>query len=318
MDIGKKMSHLFGKTVLLITSICIAQANAAGLRDCALSESAQEDSLIEHVYGGALNDDTLHARRAYVFAYDEQHLVPSWTAWHVIKSYRDTPERKSRWSTFRTDPEINQVSTRDYIGWYDSDSNFARGHIAPYFISGGDRDHDGKDAEFEDDLKVEDLDDACTVFEINAMTNVAPQYHRRFNGSPGVWWQLESDVRAMIDDGGEFYIFAGTIFIPNTEIMFIGDRKDDPAEWAIGVPHGFFKVIINADREQAVGFLFDHSANLGAGCDIDTAKWPSSCITSIDEIEAATGLSFFGDFDSNLRNRLKGSSSKSAWLEWLN
>lgn len=54
-----------------------------------------------------------------------------------------------------------------------------------------DRDHDG----YEKDFKVEDIDDASTVFEINAMSNVAPQFYDKFNFSSGVWWNLEYDVR---------------------------------------------------------------------------------------------------------------------------
>lgn len=55
------------------------------------------------------------------------------------------------------------ITSNDYIGWFDSDKNYARGHIAPYFISGGDRDGDGKDAEFEHNLKVEEGIDLETI-----------------------------------------------------------------------------------------------------------------------------------------------------------
>jgi transposase len=71
------------------------------------------------------------------------------TAWHVVPEYLDTPKRKGRWANFRTDPDIaNPVEDDDYNGLLE-DFDIARGHIAPYFISGGDRDDDGKDAEIE-------------------------------------------------------------------------------------------------------------------------------------------------------------------------
>jgi len=190
--------------------------------------------------------------------------------------------------------------------------------LAPYFISGGDRDHDGIDAESETDLKVEDPDDACTVFEINAMSNIAPQCHNRFNGSPGMWWQLETDVRAMVDNGAVFNVFAGTIFLENTEVMKISDRKSDPDNWDIGTPHGYFKVVIDPLRKEAVGFLFNHSSDLAKGCNIDTAKWPSNCIRPIEDIEALTGLTFFSSLNKNQNKRLREASRKETWRNWRN
>lgn len=73
-------------------------------------------------------------------AYNHIQMQPLWSAWYVNKEYRDTPPRKSKWRTFRTDPELKTVVDADYKGWHgDPDYNFARGHIAQYFISGGDR-----------------------------------------------------------------------------------------------------------------------------------------------------------------------------------
>ena len=301
--------------ILVIQS---AQVFSLGLKDCSLTPAEEEDSRIEHIFGGAPDDSIIYERRAYLFSYDKKYNVPQWTAWHVIPPYRDTPKRKSRWSTFRTDPELNHVKTKDYIGWYDSEFNYARGHIAPYFISGGDRDHDGKDAEYESDLKIEDPDDACTVFEINAMTNVAPQYHKRFNGSPGVWWQLETDMRMMLDNGHEFYVFAGTVFLENKEVMNIGNRKEDPDAWDIGVPHGYFKMIIDPIKNEVVAFLFDHADDLNKGCNIDIAKWPSNCIVDVSDIESITGLKFFSELNKGLSDRLRNSSNQKTWMNWRN
>lgn len=302
--------------LILLSQITYSKA----LDDCKLTPAQQEDSKIEHVYGGPLDDSTLYPRRAYVLSYNDTHLVPHWVAWHAIKSYRDTPKRKSRWGSFRTDAhnDLDTVNDKDYVGWYDSEDNFARGHIAPYFISGGDRDHDGKDAEFEDSLKIEDIDDACTVFEINSMANIAPQYHNRFNGSPGVWWQLETDVRDMIDQGKEFQVFAGSIFIKDKQVQKIGNRKKKERNWNIGVPHGFFKVVIDTNRDETVAFLFDHQADIPDGCNIDQASWPSECIVSIEEVEQATGLSFFSELTQKTNNRLRKSSNETTWSEWRN
>jgi len=259
----------------------------------------------------------VHVRRAYVLSYNYALQVPKWVAWHVIPDYRDTPERTSIWKSFRTDPEISAVKDGDYVGWYDSEENFARGHIAPYFISGGDRDNDGKDAEIESTLKIEDEYDACTVYEVNAMSNIAPQYHTRFNGSPGEWYTLESAVRKMVDKGKEFHVFAGTVFMEGRAVQKIGNRDQEATEWKIGVPHGFFKIVVDSDNNEAVGFLFDHQQNLENGCNIDSITSYTDCIVSIEEIEQVTNLKFFSLLDTNRNNLLIETSTLSTWNKWL-
>ena len=311
------LGTLFSVLVLTTSS----PASAFGLSDCVpLPSGLAEESRIEHLYGGSPDGTEPIARRAYVFAFDSAHNVPKWAAWYAAKQYRDTPKREKRWSAFRKDADVSPITSDDYIGWFDSQENFARGHIVPYFISGGDRDGDGKDAEFESNLKVEDKDDACTVYEINAMSNIAPQYHDAFNGRPGVWWQLETDIRGLVDNGSEFQVFAGTVFLQDENVEMIGDRDLDPSKWDIGVPHGFFKVVDDVDRREAVGFLFDHAGDLKHGCDIRdrvNVNWPSDCIVAIDRIEAATGLEFFPNLANRRDQALRAASTKETWLEWL-
>lgn len=307
---------------LLTLSFCCSNANALNLEECRklFTSSHSEDSKQEHLFGGPLDETTLYPRRGYVMSYNTEYNVPSWVAWRAIKSYRDTPERVSRWSSFRRDPDLPQVTTQDYVGWFDSKENYARGHLVPYYISGGDRDHDGKDAEFETTLKVEDKDDACTVLEINSMTNVAPQFHKKFNGRPGVWWRLETDIREMLDSGRKFQIFAGTIFVPDAEVTKIG-RFDSEGSWdkKIGVPHGFFKVVIDLERLESVAFLFDHSKDLDKGCNIpndENTVFPFECIVEIKDIEIASGLRFFKFLNKLDIERLSQSSNLETWKYW--
>ena len=176
------------------------------------------------------------------------------------------------------------------------------------------------DAEYETDRKVEDIDDACTVFEINAMSNIAPQFHNKFNGQPRLWWKLETDVRGLVDDGRKFNIFAGSVFVEGQDVMKIGKRSEPRRNWKIGVPHGFFKIVIDVERSEAVGFLFDHSIDVEEGCSIENSrsKWPSACVVPIEKIEEATGLNFFGNLTQSKNDRLRSSSKESTWINWLN
>ncbi len=307
-----RMSGVF--SVMLLAS---APASALTLDDCIpLNNDLKAASLEEHLFGGAPDTGDLIVRRGFVLGYDEDRRVPAWAAWRAIKDYRDTPSRKSRWKTFRTDDLVSDVTTDDYIGWFDSDDNFARGHIVPYYISGGDRDHDGEDAEIESTLAVEDDHDACVVFEINSMINIAPQYHDRFNGQPGVWWKLETDVRQMIDDGRSFNVLAGSVFKNDQAIQKIGPINDD-TQWDISVPHGYFKIVVDVENLSAVGFLFDHQGDLAKGCDIDQINWPSECVRPINDIEEATGLRFFPNLTNPENELLRATSNKGTWFRWL-
>lgn len=301
---------------IIVIGCCLLTANVRGfgLADCQLDNALRYQKLAEHLYGGALSPAPVNIRHGYVMSYDTAHNLPHWVAWHALKAYRDTPKRSSRWSTFRRDPEFPAVSDADYRGWYGSDDNFARGHLVPYYISGGDRDGDGIDAEYEGSLAVEDPDDACTVYEINAFSNITPQYHRRFNGESGLWYQLESALRELIDQGHEFHLFAGTVFMADKPLQTIGNRKSSSTEWHIGVPHGFFKVVVDAERQQALAFLFDHQQDVPYGCSLDAAL--EQCIVSFRELEQVTGLNFFPDLSEEQKQRLIRASSPVSWKRW--
>lgn len=284
------MSIRFVTFVLIVISTYSQLALGSIISNCELSSGQKQELLDEHLYGVAPGSGELYVRRAYVLAYDEENLVPKWVAWHAKPSYRDTPKRKSRWKKFWTDPELNLVEDEDYKYWHRSEYNFARGHLVPYYISGGDRDNDGMDAEYEDSLKIEDMDDACTVFEVNYLSNVAPQYHNKFNGSGGLWYELETRTRKMIEDGKEFYIIAGTVFLNNQPIQKIGNKSKAENSWGIGVPHGFFKIVIDPIANQSISYLFDHSADVPNGCSLEDNL--EACIVDIKDIEVLTGLNF--------------------------
>jgi DNA/RNA endonuclease G (NUC1) len=305
-------------TSVFVSILFVEPALALSSNECMLNDEEEQASISEHIYGGRLNDSELYERRAYVMAYNHIQMQPLWSAWHINKEYRDTPPRESKWKTFRTDPELDGVADSDYKGWHgDPKYNFARGHIAPYFISGGDRDNDGKDAEVEENFKIiEDKDDACTVFEINYMSNISPQYHDRFNGTGGEWNLVETAVRGLVDKGDEYQIFAGPIFINGLSVEKIGSKNKDSSEWEIGIPHGFFKVIIDPPKNQAVAFLFDHAADLTKGCNIDTPASEEKCIVKIEDIEAITGFQFFSDFSEAKNKQLRDSSSANTWATW--
>jgi DNA/RNA endonuclease G (NUC1) len=234
--------------VLLVTPI------EAQAQDCSLTSTQQMASRAEHLFGGQPAPGPVLVRRGYITQYDATHRVPRWTTWHATPAYLGTPSRQGQWATFRTDPTIpNPVRTGDYNGV--GAINMARGHIVPYFMAGGDRDGDGLKAASNQNA-VLDLYDACTVYEVNYMSNIAPQFQTTFNGSGGLWYELEERIRLNIvggDFGGPVHIIAGTVF-GEAPVERVGAGN-------IPVPHMFFQILITP--YGVVPFLFVHTAQIG-------------------------------------------------------
>jgi endonuclease G len=305
------MVQRVGILALAFFAICAGVAGNAGAQSCPpLSDYRKAVLTAEHLFGGPSSAGPVLVRRGYVTEYDAARRVPRWAAWRATPAYLATPKRESRWSTFRPDPDIaNPARMADYNGLLAA-FDIARGHIVPYFISGGDRDGDGTLAAVNtpDDLAIGDIDDACTVFEVNYMSNIAPQFHGNFNGAGGLWFALETKVRTdIVGKGKTIHIIAGTVF-GGGATQTVGPNAD------IHVPHMFYKILIGEPGVAA--FLFVHTQRVGAkGCALDAAL--ESCIVAVADIEAVTGLDFFAELSDAAEAALEGTDGRAVWRALL-
>ena len=213
----------------------------------------------DHFFAGQPACDDLHARIGYTLCYDAVRRVPDWVAYKVEPEFRDTPPRKGKYKSYRTDPDVsNPVVDDDYDGLFSS-RGYARGHLAPYAVMGGDRDDDGLTAE--DD----DPEDNNTIFQANFMSNIAPQHHHQFNGSGGLWFSLERFIQDDLVDDQELtvWVYAGTVFGAGTPET-VGPDDD------IQVPPMFYKIVnwIDPDVDEPVflAFLFPHQRSSHGDC----------------------------------------------------
>ncbi|MBN2041619.1 MAG: DNA/RNA non-specific endonuclease [Spirochaetes bacterium] len=250
----------------------------------------------EHAYGGIPSKGDYIKRKAYIIQFDAMHKTPRWVAYHVKPSNAENlPDRKiKKWGKFRDDSDINNEATeKDYSNQFKTWRNYAKGHLAPYYISGGDRDNDGITA------AEGDKDDAEAVYEIMYMSNMAPQHHSNFNGPGGLWYKLESYVRddLLKKQRKEVWVFAGCIFGPRSY-----DRIGDGVE----VPPMFFKIIITEEKNKPriLAFFFPHQINKHG--DIE------DFLVSVNIIEAMTGLDFFPEINDEKMER------ESTWVNWIN
>jgi len=255
----------------------------------------------EHLYFGNPSDREPMVRQGYVTEYDATNRVPRWVAYHITEEYLSPPSRNkaARFGQFREDPDANKpVKDGDY-----TNSGYARGHLAPYAVMGGDRNGNGKKANPKEALS--DPVDEQTIFQSMYMSNITPQWQKGFNGSKGAWfnverWEQDEVVRA---GGNEAWVFAGVYFDPKRKAEFIGPNKD------IRVPTHFFKIVVyeteKAKEPRAFAYWFEHRQT-------DNVKLPT-LLKTVRFIESKVKLDFMRDLPDEIEEKLEKADGKKQW-----
>jgi endonuclease G, mitochondrial len=289
--------------VKMLTGLALIAAIMTFMPSSGQAFNEEEQALIgEHCPWGLPSSGDILVRTGYITSYDEDRRIPLWSAYHIEPEYRNTPARKNRFSSFRKDKDVDDgVVTEEYTGLM-SARGFARGHLAPYFAMGGDRDADGKVADL--DTTVSDKDDEKTIFEANLMTNITPQHHYAFNGPGGIWYKVESYVREQLVDaeGLDVWVVAGCVLGP--EKMEKTGKNED-----IEVPPAFFQIVAVKDEDtdypMVAAFLLPHHRERHG--DIQ------DYLVSVDVVEALTGLDFFSELDDETEVWLEDADTFENW-----
>ncbi|NML64859.1 DNA/RNA non-specific endonuclease [Hymenobacter sp. RP-2-7] len=235
----------------------------------AVRTAADDDNLLLGNPSGATSDPAnttnyLYIHPQYATGYNAQRGIPVWTSWHVGRA--DLTKAAPRQDDFRADPglprQFYQVTPQSYAG-----SGFDKGHNCP----SGDR--------------TASLDDNSATFLMSNMVPQAPKNNQQ------TWAHLEEYTRAQVERGQEAYVVMGSYGRGGT-------GKNGPAstidQGRVSVPARMWKVVV---------FLPEGSndlARIAAGqarvVAIDTPNNDGSnpsweqYLTSVDKIEAATGL----------------------------
>lgn len=104
------------------------------------------------------------------------------------------------------------------------------------------------------------------------MSNMSPQLHS-FND--GIWNRIENRVRQWARLYDTIWVVTGPVLEP--PMGHIGSNH-------VSVPRYFYKITLDPKRHAAIAFLIAHEAGKGP---------LQAFATSIDEVEALTGLDFF-------------------------
>jgi endonuclease G len=203
----------------------------------------------------------------FTVSYNEGYELPSWAAWQL------TSEQAKATGTFKEkyteDPKVTTgtASTKDY-----KDAGFIIGRLVPsedMFLS------------------------PQAVNETFLMSNTVPfkpAFHKY------IWITIENLTREWAKEGNTLYIAAGPV-LADAPFGTFGPNK-------VSIPTRYYKVILDAHGERAVGFLIRSNVASGA---------PKSFALSVDELEKITGLDFFHQLPDDLESRVESSSD---WTKW--
>ena len=303
-------------TSILLAILCIVPTLATAQN----YSSYNQQFIDEHIYEGMPGFDNIYVRQAYILSYNHNHRIPNWVAYHIKPGYTNTVPRYGIFNSFRVDQNIPiPVKDREYVGMFNGGEGYDRGQLAPFNISGGDRDGDGllgvKDTNGDgvinaDDMKglelwefVEDADEISRIHEINFLSNVAPMDHDGFNSGSGIWRKLERYVHNKVVDEQEkeVWVIAGTI-LGKGKMKKIGENNN------ITVPPMFFKIVARNDEEGnpiVLAFLLPHHKAPHGNIE--------SFLVSVDIIESLTGLDFFRELDDSIEDSLEATDTYVNW-----
>lgn len=204
-------------------------------------------------------------REEYVMSYSRDKGTANWVSWHLDEAWLGSAPRQD---DFRSDSTLPaswyQVGATDY-----QYSGFDRGHLCP----SADR--------------TLSIDDNSNTFFMTNMMPQAPSNNRY------AWANLESYCRSMLSGGYEIYIISGGYGLG-------GDGANGYAEYLaegkIQIPSNTWKVImIIPDGNDDVNRVTTSTRVIAV--DMPNSNSVSSdwtqYITSVDNIETATGYDFF-------------------------
>ncbi len=124
-------------------------------------------------------------------------------------------------------------------------------------------------------------------FNTHTVLNACPQKQRMNNGG---WRGLEEKTGDWADKYGAVWIMCGPILYGKTTTEWIGDEGEVKA----AVPDAFFKIVVKdalaTDEIDVLAFIFPMHG--GANYGRQTLNL-TPYLTSVDVIEALTGLDFF-------------------------
>jgi endonuclease G len=211
----------------------------------------------------------------FIVGYSDIRGNPLWVEYALTPVDESIPSLP-RPTHFTTDTRaINRIKHDDY-----TKSGYDRGHNAPNYAMS----HlYGKQGQLDSFL----------------MTNISPQtpkLNRQF------WQRLEAaEAKYFTKLADKVWVITGPVFTGSTERL--------SSSWRVEIPDAFYKIYITEAKanqpSKVLAFLVPQT--------VKGNEPLAQFVTSIDNIEAQTGLDFFRDLDDAIENKLEASIEPQAW-----
>ncbi|MBM3570449.1 MAG: DNA/RNA non-specific endonuclease [Alphaproteobacteria bacterium] len=215
-------------------------------------------------YMGPPPEHRILCRRGFVLSYNPQRKTPDWVVERLTPERLSGPVRDR--GRFVADPDLAAAGQPHAMpADYARQSRFDRGHMAP-----------GEDMRW----------DETALRQSFYLSNVVPQVGVGLNR--GAWRTIEIRIRRWAARREAMVVITGPIYGAEPETIGPG---------AIAVPDGFFKIVYDPARDEALAFRLPNRAVGGAHF--------SAYQVAVREIEAATGLDFFALLAPESQDRIE-------------
>jgi endonuclease G len=219
----------------------------------------------------------------YEVGYSEKRRNPVWVAYRVDSEVKGKNLPRPR--KFETD-----TRTSAGVGHYDySKSGYDRGHMAPNHVIGT---RYGRDAQLETFL----------------MSNICPQSPKL---NRQVWKDLEEvEANRFSQTFGDVWVITGPVFDDSVQFLNNSHGGSD-----IEIPDAFYKVIIDEvpDKTGPAGALTPRVLAFIIPQDVDGTELPIEFLTSVDKIEADTGLDLMPQLPDDVEDRVESIVADRLW-----
>jgi DNA/RNA endonuclease G (NUC1) len=200
---------------------------------------------------------------------EDRKGIPNWVSYEVRKKVKEYPAKRPEWTTdkdlFQTkiapDDKTYAISGTDKLGVVKSDYRLVRGHMCLKNIAERISENAAK--------------------ETHTLLNAVPQLQWQNNG---IWKDLEEQCDRWADERGAIWVTCGPVFFGKSPAIWFGQNDEVRA----AVPDALFKLVawVDSGKAKASAYLMPHMIP-------DKNAKVTDFVTTVDEIEAVTGLDFF-------------------------
>ena len=224
----------------------------------------------------------LLVKTQYTSAYDDSRKSPKWVSWHLSSAWKGGAARCDCFNSDATLPAgWQKVTTGDY-----TNNNFTRGHMCP-----------------SEDRDLNSADNAATFI----MTNILPQSS---NNNSGTWGSVEDYTRTLLPTN-EMYIISGGYGTGGSYSSTSGtiNTITGTSGRVITVPNRIWKVIVilpvgSNDLSRVSTSTRVIAVDTPNTYNSTSLTW-GSYRTSVDAIEAATGLNLLSNVSTTIQNTIE-------------